>query len=62
MADERSNEPIIGMYHHIAAGVNKKDSKWVTDKNSSDTWDKMAGEMAAMRNKGIGFETVHDIA
>ena len=59
---EHSNEPMIGMYHHIAAGVNKANSKWVTDKNSSDQWDKLEAEMNEMRNKGIGFDTVHDIA
>lgn len=60
MADH-TNEPLVGMYHHIAAGVKKNDSKWVKDKNSSDMWDKLSGEMSEMTNHGIGFDTVHDI-
>lgn len=61
MARGHDNAPLLGMYHHLATGVNKGDSKYVTDQESSDKWDSLEKEVNDIKSKGLQLGTVHDI-
>lgn len=53
----------INIYHHILMGVPKEQSEHVKGPESSDKWDKLAGEVAAIRknNPIAHFETPNEL-
>lgn len=51
----------VKMYHQVATGTPKNQSRFVTDTDSSNKWDILAQQTADIKNNGHSLDTVHDI-
>lgn len=56
------SDDLESMYHQVVRGGSKENCRFVTDSESSATWDRIAAEVAAMREDGTPqFGTLGDL-
>lgn len=54
-------DKLSSMYAQIVLGASKKDSRFVTDEESSKLWDQISEEVKEGKTKGYIFHSVNEI-